>query len=582
MKEEDIWAIGISGLGNSFHDNSVCLVRNGKIVFAASEERYTRLKHDSSFPKRAFNAALKFAGINKGDIDYYASGWPPLLPLKALLGLSKVDVVRSGINYLAAANGEGLVMVMKTFRSGIKKVSNSVPISKHNFIDHYLAHASSAYRTSGLEPCLTVVWDGFGTKDNGSLAAGGIFLCKKGKIEEVETHPLEASLGLFYQSVTSALGFAPAEGEGKTMGLAVYGNPRRFISSLTKFAPRFDGSKWIASRYWPDTLASTDLKYKAVFNSTYMGRELAKMIKKSSEDVAAACQDIIEREAVKYFKYLYKKYKQTNYSTAGGVFLNVKMGKKLRELKSVNNFYVHPHAGDGGLALGAALEVYSQKTGKPAFHKMDDSALGDDFSTKEIKDQLAKTKGVVFKTFPNIAKYVARRIAEGAVIGWFQGREEWGPRALGRRSVLADPRKPEAKDRINTYLKKRDWFMPFAPSMMEEKMSRLVKNPVPSPFMAMAFDTTSEGKRKIKAAVHIDSTTRPQSVNKKTNPLYWSVINEFERITGVPAILNTSFNRHGLPIVHSPEDAIDHLLWGAIDELAIGPFIVTRKKKLSS
>ncbi|OGM02156.1 hypothetical protein A2115_01440 [Candidatus Woesebacteria bacterium GWA1_41_8] len=578
--KKDIWILGISGAGNKFHDNSACLIKNGKVLFAASEERYSRIKHDPSFPKSAIKAALTFAKIKPSDISLYATGWPRLSIVKTLFKVDKRGIALSGLNYLRNFPILGLVALLKHLDSlSIKPVSDYLPVEKHVLFDHYLAHASSAYRTSGFEECLSVVWDGFGTKSNGLLASGGVFICREGMINEVETHPLEASIGLFYEAVTNALGFVPAEGEGKTMGLAAYGNPKRFLSEMRKFAPAFREDKWITSRNWLDTLPAVDLKYKEIFDLTFMGRELARLISKSPQDVAAACQYIIEEEAVKFFEYLHNRYKLTNFATAGGVFLNVKMGKRIRELPFVKKFYVHPHAGDGGLALGAALEVYATSfSPRQSVFEMRSSALGDGFSKKEIERELLKTRGVVYALPKNLAGYVANRLRQGAVLGWFQGRAEWGPRALGQRSVLADPSKEEVKERINKYLKKREWFMPFAPSILEEKAKDFLKGSCTSPFMTMAFDATSKGKKQMKAAVHIDATVRPQTVSKRENPLYWRVISEFEKLTGVPAILNTSFNLHGLPIVNSPKDAIDHLLWGAIDGLVIGPFVVKRKE----
>lgn len=574
--KKDTWVLGVSGDGNRFHDNSVCLVKNGEVVYASSEERYTRVKHDPRFPKNAIKAALKFAGVSKADISYFATGWPKLSVTKTFLNIDQAGLFVSGINYVKNSGIYGLLGLLNHLqRLSIKPVADYLPASKTICIDHYLAHASSAYRTSGFKDCLAVIWDGFGTTIEGRLVSGGVFECKGGMIKFLESHSLEDSLGLFYEAVTNALGYQPAEGEGKTMGLAAYGKPTRFLKEGERFAPRFNNGKWVHSKYWFDALSSVDLKYKEIFDSTYMGSRLKKLIKKSPQDTAAACQYIIEKEAVKFFEYLYKKYKYKKYAAAGGVFLNVKMGKKLRELPFVESYYIHPHASDGGLALGAALEVYSEKV-KPVTYRMKDAYLGDEFSDSEIKKQLDKTKGITYEAKSNLPNYVAKQISEGVVVGWFQGRAEWGPRALGARSVLADPRKPEIKDRINNYLKKREWFMPFAPSVLEERASLLFKNASPCSFMTMAYDVTAFGRKSIEAAIHVDSTCRPQTVNKKTNPLYWKVISEFEKITGVPAILNTSFNRHGLPIVNSPHDAIEHLLWGSIDELAIGKFIVKR------
>jgi carbamoyltransferase len=578
--KKNIWILGVSGVGNRFHDNSACLVKNGQVVFAASEERYTRIKHDPSFPKKAIKAALDYAGIKRPEIDAYATSWPPISPLKTFLKVDKKGPFLSAINFLKNSPVESFPAFLKFVRRvSFKPESEYLPARKLIIVDHYLAHAVSAYRTSGFNRCLAIIWDGFGSIIDGSLASGGVFICRGGEIKQVETHPLEVSIGLFYEAVTNALGFVPAEGEGKTMGLAAYGNPKRFLKKMRPLAPLFKKGKWVKSQYWPDALTSIDLEYKKLFDLTFMGKELAKMIRKSPEDTAAACQYIIEQEAVKYFRYLYQRYKMTNYVTAGGVFLNVKMGKKLRELPFVNKFFVHPHAGDGGGALGAALEVYTRITSdKSTIFEMRTAAWGDDFSSQKIKKILKKTKGVVYKRPKNLAYYVARRLVEGVVIGWFQGKAEWGPRALGQRSVFADPRKIEIKDRINYILKERKWFMPFAPSIKEEKAAEWFVDGERSPFMTMAYDVIKGKAKKIQGAIHIDNTARPNTVNKKEQLLYWQVLDEFEKLTGVPVILNTSFNKHGLPIVNSPQDALNHLLWGCIDELIIGPFVVKKDK----
>jgi len=571
--------LGITGVGDRFHDNSVCLVVDGKVVFAASEERYTRVKHDASFPESAIKAALKFGEIKFKDVDIIATGWPRTSLVKVLLNENKIDLFLSGIHFVQNANLRAILdLVRLVGQGGLKPVSNELQKSKIVEVDHYLAHASSAYRTSGFEKCICVVWDGFGAKSDGLLASGGVFECIDGEINEVNVHPLNVSIGLFYEAVTNALGFTPAEGEGKTMGLACYGNYKRFLKRMEIFAPRFQEDRWVKSKHWPDTLVGVDLAYKPIFDSTYMGRELKRMAVESAKDTAAACQYIIERESVAYFKYLYQKYGHQNYALAGGVFLNVKVGKKIMELPFVKGYFVHPHAGDGGLAIGAALEVYTKHFPNGSLVcKMESSALGDEFLEPAIHKELKRYKKLIYFKPQNIAKYVASEIAQGKVVGWFQGRAEWGPRALGQRSVLADPRKIEIKERINNYLKKREWFMPFAASILDEYKTKLFENAVSTPFMTMAFDATPFGKKAIKAAIHIDNTGRPQTVRKETNPLYWKVIHEFYELTGVPAILNTSFNRHGLPIVNSPRDAIDHLLWGAIDELAIGSYVAKIK-----
>lgn len=573
---KDVWIMGITGDGDAYHDNSVCLTKNGKVVFAASEERYTRVKHDSNFPVHAMNAALDYAGINKSQIDHYVTSWPSVNLIRNIWSMSKVDILRSALFLVTHIDKKSFRILSKTITSGVKNRSNHIPSNTHTVYDHYLSHASSAYRTSGYDKAIVVVWDGFGTTQKGLLASGALYKASEGKMVFVSHNLLSTSMGLFYEAVTNSLGFIPAEGEGKTMGLAAYGKHRRFLRVIEEIAPKFENGKWKKSPYWPDMLTATDLKYKSVYVNTRLGRKLQAIVDKSPKDVAASCQFIIEREACKYFSYICKKYETRDIALAGGVFLNVKMLKKLLDKKIVNSLYVHPHAGDGGLALGGALELYSSLYA-PIAGTLQNVYLGDSYTKKDILEVLKASKDISYKKFKNIEVVAARKIADKKVLGWFQGRAEWGPRALGNRSVLADPRYLSSKERINNHLKKRDWFMPFAPSMLEEEAGKLIKNHRPTPYMTMAYDTTTFGSKSIKAAIHVDGTTRPQTVSKEDNPKYWKVINEFYKLSGVPSVLNTSFNRHGLPIVNSPKDAIEHLKWGAIDELVMGDYLVTRK-----
>jgi len=295
------------------------------------------------------------------------------------------------------------------------------------------------------------------------------------------------------------------------------------------------------------------------------------------ENVAAAAQQVFEEELEKYIKYLVKKYKIKKAVFAGGIFLNVKANMRLLKNKIVEDIYVYPNPSDGGTAMGAAIIVSLQKGVKIKRKEIFHSAYGKIFNNTEILKELKKTKNISYeKLGKNLPKRLARFMADGKVVGLFQGKGEWGPRALGQRSVIADPRDIKTKDRINEILKGREWFMPFAPSMLIERAPDYLKTLRKAPFMIIADDTKKSKRNEIKAAIHIDNTARPQLVSKEANPLYYQIIKEFEEITGVGAILNTSFNKHGLPIVYSPRDAIDHLIWGAIDLLAIGDYLVER------
>ena len=277
---------------------------------------------------------------------------------------------------------------------------------------------------------------------------------------------------------------------------------------------------------------------------------------------------------------MHEKHPFSQVALAGGTFLNVKVNKLIRELPFVQDIFVHPHASDGGTAVGAALQLYHEKTGEPTIAAMQDANLGVEYSDDEILADVNQISDQVQwqKLDGELPRYVADALADGKVMGWFQGSEEWGPRALGRRSVLADPRDPETRDKINSQMKNRDWFMPFAPSCLEDKGHSHFKNFCPTPFMTLAFDVVDGKEGDVASAIHVDKTARVHSV-RPDNAKYYETITHFFEKTGVPVILTTSFNRHGLPIVHRPKEAIEHLLWGCVHELAISSFIVRKKEK---
>ena len=301
--------------------------------------------------------------------------------------------------------------------------------------------------------------------------------------------------------------------------------------------------------------------------------------KYGKEHVAAAAQKLLEERIIGFIEALYEKYGFSHIALAGGTFLNVKVNKLILKLPFVEDIFVHPHASDGGTAIGAALELYHQKTNEPTLLKLNDSNLGLAFSDEEILSEIQSFRDHLSweKLDGKMPEYVAEALVRGKVIGWFQGREEWGPRALGRRSVLADPRNPETREMINKKMKNRDWFMPFAPSCLEDKAHLYFKDFCQAPFMTLAFDVVDGKEKDIRAAIHVDNTARVHSV-RPDNSLYYDVISFFYKKTGVPVILNTSFNRHGLPIVHRPKEAFEHLMWGCVHELAIGSYIVRLKK----
>jgi carbamoyltransferase len=339
---------------------------------------------------------------------------------------------------------------------------------------------------------------------------------------------------------------------------------------------RYENGNWAGYSYWIDYVM---VPRDTVFINTLSGRRIMKLIDKyGKEHVAAAAQRLLEERILGFVEHVWQKHKFNKVALAGGTFLNVKVNKLIRELPFVDEIFVHPHASDGGTAVGAALQLYHEKTGEPTVHKMMDADLGVEYSDDEIEQALQPFAGEVEwqRLADALPEYVASALVDGKVVGWFQGREEWGPRALGRRSVLADPRHPETRDKINSQMKNRDWFMPFAPSCLEDKGHSHFRNFCYTPFMTLAFDVVDGKEHDIASAIHVDNTARVHSV-RADNSKYYEMILHFYKKTGVPVILNTSFNRHGLPIVHRPSEAVEHLLWGCVHELAIGAFIVRKK-----
>ncbi len=580
------YILGVTGLSHAFHDNSAVLLKNGKVIFAASEERYSRIKHDRSFPIRAIKHALNFANIKPKDISYLTVGYPKRYFFTPFLE-SPFDFFKTFLGWIRGRKLRFLSdcanIVKGEFLQNTNRALGGTDFADVKIVnvDHHLAHAASAYYTSGFNKCLAVSMDAFGPKNNGKLISGAVFSCNSGKIVPVEEISIDSSIGLFYTAITQALEFTPGDGEGKTMGLAAYGNSKLAYKKLKEISPYFQNGNWHKSPMWMEMFFANRKEFRPIFNVLPIGIFLADVISKyGKENVAAAAQLILEEECVEYFAFLQKKYKVHLFALSGGVFLNVKMNQRIIDISGIEDIFVHPNAGDGGTALGSALWVYGERYGfKSLPSRIDNIAWGSEYSHKEILKVLKHFgKHVAYRYYKNIAKVVAQKLVAGVVVGWYQGRFEWGPRALGFRSVLIDPRRMDIKDKLNNTLKNREWFMPFAPSVMDEYGKEYFVKYKSSPFMTLAFNVRRRKVLDIKAAIHVDKTARPNSVTSQNNAKYYALIKEFYKITKIPVVLNTSFNKHGLPIVNSPEDAVRHLLWNCIDQLAIGNFLVKKRE----
>jgi len=566
------------------HDSGAALVRDGYVVADASEERFNHIKHYGSYPFESLQFCLTQGKIDMVDIDAIAiSTYLQDPAIKILFGLSADEV-----NELVANNDQLKILsigikskiksrVLKRMPEGtplyvrpFKRRGREIPIVK---VDHHLAHAASAYYTSGFtSDCLIITSDGMGDDISTAVWKG-----KNGKITPLARYNPSGSFGWFYGLVTEALDWWVGEGEGKTMGLAPYGNPEAFPDEiLTKYMPEYENG---------------NLKKKVDFGKieqlVLMGAyhwhfpasvELKEVVDRyGRENVAAKVQKLLEQEMKKFVGDWVHREKATRLATAGGVFLNVKLNQKIVEEGIVEHYRIFPGAGDSGLAAGSALYLYNQLSKVPVISPIQDIHWGPAYSDEEIEAVL-KERNLPYKKVDDIAEKCAQLLAEGKIVGWFQGRMECGPRALGSRSILFDPRKAENKDIINARVKFREPFRPFCPSMTYECVSDYLYHTRDERFMITAYRVKPEKAKEIPAVVHVDGTCRPQFVHRDTHPLYWRLLHRFGELTGVPVILNTSFNIKGDPIVCTPRDAIKCFYDTGIDHLALGSFLLNKNE----
>ncbi len=556
----------------SKHDAAAALVIDGKLIAAAAEERFTKIKHHFGFPENSINAVLSIAGVKPDQVDIIArdgiSLHKSVFRLTRLLYLTWAPRLYKGV--LSQALNRYVYRKPDPRNDEDQQLLKMGFVAKMHFIEHHYAHAAYALYTSGESDATVVILDG-----RGHYLGGACYSAHGSKLDLIsEVAAQDASLGLFYSAVTDALGFSVGDGEGKTMGLASYGDPDVALEELERYAPRVRGNTTIRNREWK---LNTDVFHNRLYAHYEESASLRILINKyGDKNIAASAQRILELRMAELIGNIVKTTGQRNIVAGGGIFLNVKASKYLLDQKVIDSIFVPPGPGDDGLPAGYALAASVLFDPEHSPSKLISPYLGPSFNNDEILAELKRYDNINWRKLANVPKETAKLIESGKVVGWFQGQMEWGPRALGNRSVLADPRDNSMRDRINSLLKMRDWFMPFAPSVLEEACDKVFINYVSSPFMNLAFLVRDKYIDRIPAVIHVDHTARPQEVKKSVNPKYYAVIKEFEKITGIPLVLNTSFNKHGLPIVFQPSDAIEHLLMGCVDVLIIGDYLVKR------
>ena len=566
-----MYILGIAGWTDRGHDASAALLDSGKLIATAEEERFIRRKHSYDIlPHNAIRFCLDEAKICIEDLDYVALYWDWPYHYK-LRGIVK--------------NLDKEKLIKELFPQNLFKYEKAPELK---FINHHRSHAASVFRSSGFDESAILIVDGAGEDVSTSLWYGvgnEIMLLKKIDVP--------GSIGYFYEGVTHYVGLESNE-PGKTMGLAPYG--KASISTEELFELTKDGyrakipegrivlglgglsdEEEQLQKYWNNIFVKRlGSKNERVYRyNRLLGRYASEAVmNQHCMDAAASAQKILEDLMLHLTKVIMEETSSRNLSIAGGVGLNCIANGKILQSGLVDDIFIQPAANDAGCSLGAALELYAE-LGYPSKFKMEHTYLGPKFSKEDIESELNRLK-LEFEYHNDIESVTSELLNKNKIIGWFQGRMELGPRALGNRSILADPRDSQMKDKINKYVKFREWFRPFAPSILEEYSEDYLVGAYPSPFMLLAFDVPEDKRKEIPAVVHVDGTTRPQTVAENVNLRYWKLIDKFRECTGVPVVLNTSFNVKGEPIICTPYDAVRTFYTTGIDYLVLDNFLIKK------
>ena len=598
----------ILGVSSYYHDSGACLLHDGKILSAAQEERFSRIKHDNSFPRQAIEYCIKHAGIQSSEIDNIVFYEKPFLKFERLLETYLAFAPR-GFRSFASAMPVWIKEKLYQKYNLVKLFENTLDADvdwseKLLFSEHHLSHAASAFYPSPFREAAILTLDGVGEWTTTSLAIG------KGKnITVLKEIHFPHSLGLLYSAFTYYTGFKVNSGEYKVMGLAPYGEPK-YVDLIKDnlIQVKEDGSFHLDMSYFDfcTGLTMTNKKFHALFGGP--PRELESELSQREMDLAASIQKITEEVLIKLAKSIAKETGQKNLCLAGGVALNCVANGILSREKIFDEIWVQPAAGDAGGSLGAALATWHIVHGKErktltGSDAMNGSYLGPSFSSNEIEGFL-KQAGAIFHKLDEkeLIDKVANALSAEKAVGWMQGRMEFGPRALGNRSIIADPRSEVMQRQLNIKVKYRESFRPFAPSILREHIEEWFEHNGDSPYMLLVADVKDDKRLEmseeekalfgieklnvprsfVPAITHVDYSARIQTVHADTNPKYHALINRFNEITGCPLVVNTSFNVRGEPIVCSPEDAFKCFMGTELDILAMGDYFLLKEEQDSS
>ncbi len=593
----------ILGISAFYHDSAACILKDGKIIAAAQEERFTRKKHDPNYPHNAIDFVLEYADLKLSEVDQIVFFEKPFLKFERLL---ETYVAFAPRGFISFAKAMPLWIKEKLFQKNLlfNKLKNHDKNYKSDqnifFSDHHLSHAASAFFPSPFNEAAILTADGVGEWATTTVAVG-----KNNNLEIKKEIHFPHSLGLLYSAFTYYTGFKVNSGEYKLMGLAPYGTPI-YVDKIKKLIDiKGDGTFRLDQKYfnYATGLTMTNEKFDNLFGQKPRNPQSQK-ITQFHMDIAASIQKVTEEIMIKLARSIRKEYGLKNLCLAGGVALNCVANGKILQEKIFDNIWIQPAAGDAGGSLGAALALwYSEQKNERVVNSKDDmkgSYLGTDFTQKEIEKEL-KSIGADYEIFnyDQLIDKTAQFLSEEKAIGWFQGRMEFGPRALGGRSILGDPRSDKMQKNLNLKVKYRESFRPFAPSVLREDLSTWFDMSVDSPYMLLVSNINTDKKiemseeqknlfgidklnikrSEIPAVTHVDYSARVQTVTKDTNSRYYDLISKFKEKTGCPLVVNTSFNVRGEPIVNSPTDAFNCFMGTELDYLVIGNCILEKSKQ---
>lgn len=576
---------------NAFHgDASVVLLHAGALVAAVEEERFRRVKHWAGLPRESIRLSLEMAGVTPKEVDHFAVSRDSRANLLRKALFTVRNQPSPALLWDRLRNSTRVREVPQTIASLLGLNSGTVRERMH-WVEHHPSHLASTFFVSPFDEAAVCAIDGFGDFVSTSLAIG------RGRaLEILQRIYFPHSLGLLYLAITQYLGFRKYGDEYKVMGLAPFGEPEhasalrglihlkpegRFELDLSYFRHHTEG----VTMTWDDGEPTMGSVYTPKLEQLLgPARAPSDLLEPRHEAIAASLQLVFEEAA---FHVLYALHRQTGLRRlclAGGCAMNSVMNGKIRERTPFEEVYIQPAAADNGTALGAAFYVWNHVLGQARGFVMEHAYWGPEFDDQEIGEALA-VRGEELKRYScrvrkiedeeELCRWAAERIAAGKIVGWFQGRMEWGARALGNRSILADPRRADMREVINTKIKLREKFRPFGPSILEEAFHGYFIGGVPDPFMVQVYPVRPEKRVVIPAVTHVDGSGRPQTVNREANDLYWRLLKAFEKETGVPVLLNTSFNENE-PIVHKPNEALDCFFRTGIDVLVIGNFVIQK------